>query len=96
MQLALFYDLAKPSQIIANRYWESCWAGLLASIKAEVKRILSTRIDRDLYEEMLAFDSEQLITLDNTRDWRFSELRTDVQTQPCPCWARQFAAAALP
>ena len=53
--------------------------GFLASIKAEVKRILSTRVDPDLNEEVLACESEQLITLDPARDWRFSELHTEAE-----------------
>ena len=52
-------------------------AGLLASIKAEVKRLLEARVENG--EEVLAFESDQLITLDNTRDWRFSELHTEVE-----------------
>ena len=52
-------------------------AGLLASIRAEVKRILEARVENG--EEVLAFESDQLITLDNTRDWRFSELHTEVE-----------------
>ena len=35
-----------------------------------MKRLLNTRVDPDLQEEVLAFD--------NTRDWRFSELHTEV------------------
>ena len=54
-------------------------AGILASVKAAVKRILSTRVDPDLGEEVQAFESDQLITLDPARDWRFSELHTEVQ-----------------
>ena len=54
-------------------------AGILASIKAEVKRILSTRVDPDLNEEVLAFESNQIITLDPTRDRRFSELHAEVK-----------------
>ncbi len=47
-------------------------------IKNAVKALLKTRRDPATGEDVLAFVSDQLITLHPTKEWRFSELRTEI------------------
>ena len=49
-------------------------------IKDEVMRILNADMDPELHEITISFDSDQLISIDpaDTREWRFSELRTTI------------------
>ena len=54
-------------------------AAEMNAIKERVKQILDARRDPQVGLIVLAWESDQLICLDELRDWRFSELRTTIR-----------------
>ena len=50
-------------------------------VKVAIRAELANRVDAATGQEVLHFESDQLITLDPdpTREWRFSELRTEIE-----------------